>query len=193
MSVVQKEANRIERFLKLRRAVKGVYSGRLDLTGGVFGMLTVYGCEGVVTNTSGKKTQTWRCVCTCGGSTVLQTSDLTSGNSKSCGCGYNAGCRSPFWKGGRVRYRGYISVRARNHPSARKNGYVFEHRLVMEKKLGRYLLPEESVHHKNGVRDDNREENLELWSTYHPTGQRVEDQLEWARYILAMYGDCYGR
>lgn len=60
--------------------------------------------------------------------------------------------------------------------------------MVMEAHLGRALLPEETVHHKNGVRHDNRLENLELWSSSHPPGQRVEDRVAWAREILALYG-----
>lgn len=57
----------------------------------------------------------------------------------------------------------------------------------MEQMLGRKLLPSESVHHKNGVRDDNRPGNLELWTRSQPYGQRVEDKIAWAKELLALY------
>ena len=62
-----------------------------------------------------------------------------------------------------------------------------EHRRVMEEIIGRPLLPSESVHHKNGKRDDNRPANLELWSSSHPAGQRVTDLVAWAKEILSLY------
>jgi hypothetical protein len=92
------------------------------------------------------------------------------------------------WKGGAFVRNGYRHVLAPDEPGAAKNGYIAEHRLVMQRLLGRSLLPDETVHHKNGVRDDNRPENLELWVSSHPGGQRVEDLVTWAREVLERYG-----
>lgn len=81
------------------------------------------------------------------------------------------------WKGGRTAApRDYVKVRSPGHPRASKNHpYVLEHILVMERLLGRYLLPNERVHHLNGRRDDDRPENLELWKVPQPAGIRAAD------------------
>ena len=68
-----------------------------------------------------------------------------------------------FWKGGRYyTSAGYIYVFSPKHIHRTKGGYMLEHRLVMEKSLGRVLRKHEQVHHKNGKKDDNKIENLEL-------------------------------
>lgn len=99
------------------------------------------------------------------------------------------GPNSNSWKGGKTRHKkGYIMVLVRDHPRApRNNGYVFEHILVMEGVLGRILLEGECVHHKNRIRDDNRPDNLELWTTAQPAGARVSDLIEWAEWVLRTY------
>ena len=74
------------------------------------------------------------------------------------------GEKNGFWKGGRIiDGDGYILVRSPNHPNANRCKYIREHRLVMEKALGRYLTKDEVVHHKNGKREDNSLENLVLF------------------------------
>jgi len=67
----------------------------------------------------------------------------------------------PNWKGGRFKCRdGYINIWAPDHPHTKTNQYILEHRLIVEENIGRYLGKDELVHHINGIRDDNRIENL---------------------------------
>ena len=104
-------------------------------------------------------------------------------------CRTVAGSQNGNWRGGRINHRGYVMIKVPDHPRSPVNGYVFEHILVMEELLGRHLLPGETVHHLNGVKDDNRPENLELWTRPQPAGIRAEDAVAWARHIIALYGD----
>ena len=87
--------------------------------------------------------------------------------------GFQKGQRSAHWKGGRiVMTKGYILLFKPKHPFCSKQGYVFEHRIIMEQHLGRYLKSEEKIHHK-GIKypigsiknkQDNRIKNLQLFA-----------------------------
>ena len=105
-----------------------------------------------------------------------------------CSVCFNLSKQYPYSKTRHISKNGYVYVYFRAHPNCDKEGRVFEHRLIMEKKLGRYLLPFENVHHKNGLKSDNRIENLELWVKAQPAGARVEDVVKWAEEILRLYG-----
>jgi hypothetical protein len=87
-----------------------------------------------------------------------------------------------------INHYGYAVFHGRyDHPNSTSRGYLLEHVEVMSGMLGRALLPGENVHHINGVRDDNRPENLELWSRSQPSGQRIPDKVEWAKELLSLY------
>lgn len=159
-----------------------------EIIGNRFGRLVA--CEKVFV----KNKPRWRCVCDCGGSTVTLAYKLKTGWTKSCGClaaeasRNRRGNKRYNWKGGRSMDSGYVRFLMPEHHRANKRGYVYEHLIVMEQHLGRRLIAKENVHHKNGDRSDNRIENLELWSTSQPKGQRIEDKVEHAIEILKRYG-----
>lgn len=69
-----------------------------------------------------------------------------------------------------------------------KNQWVYEHVAIMSDHLGRKLVCGESVHHRNGIKNDNRIENLELRSMGQPAGQNIEDKINWAKEFLEQYG-----
>lgn len=136
------------------------------------------------------KVTNYLCECDCGTKRVVAMSRLKNGHSTSCGCkrieaNSKSGPEGRHWKGGLSRWKtpqGYVMCQVYG-----REGRIMEHRLIYEQHLGRPLRDDESVHHKNGIRDDNRLENLELWSSSHPSGQRVEDLTAWAKHILLLY------
>lgn len=77
-----------------------------------------------------------------------------------------SGKNHPNWKGGKYKNHNYIFIYKPDHPFATKQGYVFEHRLVMEKHLGRFLNLKEIIHHINSNPSDNRIKNLKLFKNF---------------------------
>lgn len=163
-----------------------------DLTGHKFNRLTVVSFAGSFLRGKSdlRKERRWECLCECGAKHQVSSGNLVSGHVKSCGCFLvdflknRTGKSNPCWKGGKTTCsKGYTMIRT---PDCSR-GYKAEHVLVMEKSLGRKLTDKETVHHKNGMRADNRLENLELWAFNHSPGQRTEDLVSWAVSLLQQY------
>lgn len=137
---------------------------------------------------SGLLISRWLCECSCGVRKCVESASLLNGRSKCCGHRRRlVGPSNPGWKGGKTTdTNGYVVINGPKingfHPRRR-----LEHRLVMERHLLRKLKRHETVHHKNGIRSDNRLRNLELWSSWHPPGQRVSDLISWSKRILRLY------
>ena len=98
------------------------------------------------------------------------------------------GPQNPKWKGGRKFSKCYFYLLLPDHPNCNPDGYVLEHRVVMEKFLGRYLDRKEVVHHKNGLKTDNRIENLELHKS---NGDHLSEHSKtWKRNEFGGWGDA---
>lgn len=162
-----------------------------DITGQKFNRLKVIKSEWR-NSKSGHKQKGWVCQCECGNIKWHLTYDLTSGKIKSCGC-YNkeiakermTGPNNLYWKGGKgsINKKGYREIR---HGEDRGK---LEHRLVWERHYNVKLKPHQNIHHINGDRKDNRIENLELWDTSQPPGQRVEDKIKFYQELMEEYKD----
>lgn len=99
-------------------------------------------------------------------------------------------CYNKFCNRGKgyINKKGYRILYRKGHQNSSKSGAIPEHVLVMSNHLGRPLKEKETVHHKNGIRNDNRIENLELWAHSHPYGQRVDDLIKFANDIFKEHG-----
>lgn len=168
----------------------------IDLTGKKFNRLTVLRLDPKRTQSGATR---WQCRCDCGTIKTIRSRDLVANTTKRCGCLLSemarqkmrrTGADSAAWKGGRhITPHGYVCLARRialklyPHCNASSKG-INEHIAVMSQHLGRPLQDGETIHHKNGIRTDNRIENLELWLKAQPSGQRIEDMVEhWTRML----------
>lgn len=121
----------------------------------------------------------WLCQCDCGNKKVIRGYCLTGKMTVSCGCIKRKSKRKTTDR--------YILLHKPKHSNSDKYGNILEHTFVVSNHLKRKLLKYERVHHKNGIRNDNRISNLELWVRGHPSGQRIKDRIKWCIKFLKQY------
>ena len=143
-----------------------------NLTGWRSGRLTVIRFSHMDANGHGS---IWECKCDCGNTHFSRGTHLAQSKTLSCGCLRREmfdrwredkhGDKNPQWKGGKINVDGYIKIITPFKDRFGKPRYKFEHRAVMEQFIERPLESHEAVHHKNGIKTDNRIENLELMTS----------------------------
>lgn len=183
-----------------------MYNTAKDITGQRFGKWFVIS-RAPKSNRKNSTPAMWNVICDCGTKALVSGPNLRSGATKSCPCstrgpkperiGRYSRERHHAWKGGKsVDNHGYIvltnSVVHDLYPKAswrdgRNQRRMFEHQAVMSHHLERPLHKDETIHHKNGDRGDNRLENLELRAGKHGPGQTIQDLVTWAKEILKRY------
>jgi len=163
------------------KIIKRAYE-REDLTGRIFNHLKA------IKIIDGGGRSAWLCQCDCGKTATVQANRLKSGNTKSCGCRkFLCGENHGRWRGGNYIDSNGYSILSILSKESKRAIHIPEHRVVMEKHLGRSLFHNEHIHHKNGVRNDNRIENLEIKITAHGPGITISDAIPWAVEVLRRY------
>ena len=119
----------------------------------------------------------------CGKNNFATDSNIKKGYgifcNRKCYGNFYTGKKHPNWVGGKCKdSHGYIRIYSPSHLNKNKQGYVMEHRLVMEKKIGRLLTKNDIVHHLNGIKDDNRPENLDVTDRKNHEKHTVEKILQ---------------
>lgn len=107
---------------------------------------------------SGSNKYIWQACVDCGKERWVRLVQGEPESPRCRGC-FQLGDKNPHWKGGQYYFRGYVFVLAPEHPKAHKR-YIKRARLILEQKLGRYLLDGHEPHHRNGIKDDDHPENL---------------------------------
>lgn len=172
--------------LRKRLYIKCLCSITEGIIGKQIGHITIIGLPNEL---NGKNVKV-KCKCnTCGKEEDLIRKNVLTGVTKGCSCQCWIYDEKGFSKRKKEKYYygGYVYIYKPEHPNCKQGGYIREHIYVMSNYVGRPLNKGETVHHKNGIKDDNRIKNLELWASSHPSGQRAEDLVSYAKEILTKY------